>query len=675
MAKPWREVIASPQYQALPDAEKAAAQEEYFSTVVAPQAGAAAEQARAEFFKAYPIGPAKPRESVFDLQQRAMRGDADARTEYDRRAAAVGQNSLQQEQAANNPANVEGDFFGGKGNFWEGVGSSFVNTGYGLAQLGLQAGNKLGLVDNSWVSRIQQDIDRNEAVQATLLDTAGGLTGNITGNVAQFAAGGAALAPFKAPAAAGLGTRMLTAAANGGVGGGAIASTQPVVSGRTRMDNISDGVGYGMLGGAGGTLVGAGVSRIGASQAGQRVSKELRDLWDKAKAAGVDLYPHQVSDSRAFKTMASVLGQLPFTGGQAANRKQVDQYTKMVAKLIGQDADAITPEVQAAAKAANAKLYSDALEGVDIPMGNSHISALRAERNYPGRYTEEQKRLFDDIERQWAENSAGGTMSGRVYQELRDGLKAGRNDASIAARKILEGIADSNMPAQAREAWKAANRLYANRQVVKKAMQGADSPVAKVSTEYKVNPSTFRSAIGTKYPPTKEADEVSRLGQLIKDPVPDSGTAGRAVVATALGTAGYSGGIPALTGMAKLAGIGLVAGRAVNSRPLARVMQSPALERARTGAGRAIEYSGKQIEKRSPMLLASGSAGVAAPAYAEPDQFNAELRRQIAMGEISKPEAAAKLDAYLQIHSQKNGIDTTRAVFKQYPEWSQILNY
>lgn len=64
MAKPWKEVIASPQYQALPDAEKAAAQEEYFNTVVAPRAGNAADQARSEFFKAYPLPTAKPRASA-----------------------------------------------------------------------------------------------------------------------------------------------------------------------------------------------------------------------------------------------------------------------------------------------------------------------------------------------------------------------------------------------------------------------------------------------------------------------------------------------------------------------------------------------------------------------------------------------------------------------------------
>lgn len=54
MAKAWKEVIASPQYQALSPDQKAAAQTQYFNEVVAPQAGEQAEAARQQFFSAYP---------------------------------------------------------------------------------------------------------------------------------------------------------------------------------------------------------------------------------------------------------------------------------------------------------------------------------------------------------------------------------------------------------------------------------------------------------------------------------------------------------------------------------------------------------------------------------------------------------------------------------------------
>lgn len=54
MAKAWKDVIASQQYQALAPEQKAQAQEQYFNEVVAPQAGNDAEQAKQDFYAAYP---------------------------------------------------------------------------------------------------------------------------------------------------------------------------------------------------------------------------------------------------------------------------------------------------------------------------------------------------------------------------------------------------------------------------------------------------------------------------------------------------------------------------------------------------------------------------------------------------------------------------------------------
>lgn len=56
MAKAWKDVIASQQYQALAPEQKAQAQEQYFNEVVAPQAGSDAEQAKQAFYSAYPRG-------------------------------------------------------------------------------------------------------------------------------------------------------------------------------------------------------------------------------------------------------------------------------------------------------------------------------------------------------------------------------------------------------------------------------------------------------------------------------------------------------------------------------------------------------------------------------------------------------------------------------------------
>lgn len=69
MAKAWKDVIASPQYQALAPEQKAQAQEQYFNEVVAPQAGENAEQAKQAFYAAYPLPSVQPVEAQQPVAQ------------------------------------------------------------------------------------------------------------------------------------------------------------------------------------------------------------------------------------------------------------------------------------------------------------------------------------------------------------------------------------------------------------------------------------------------------------------------------------------------------------------------------------------------------------------------------------------------------------------------------
>ncbi len=55
--------MASPQYQSLPPDQQAAAQEQYFNEVVAPQAGESAGQAKQAFFSAYPLATQSQQQS------------------------------------------------------------------------------------------------------------------------------------------------------------------------------------------------------------------------------------------------------------------------------------------------------------------------------------------------------------------------------------------------------------------------------------------------------------------------------------------------------------------------------------------------------------------------------------------------------------------------------------
>lgn len=128
MAKAWKDVIASQQYQALAPEQKAQAQEQYFNEVVAPQAGNDAEQAKQAFYAAYPPPTTQqtaqqPQESAQPQQQGGFMSD------LGNAAAETGRGLL---QAGVNLANIP---------------ASMADA---VASAGAWAGQKLGIGDGTY---------------------------------------------------------------------------------------------------------------------------------------------------------------------------------------------------------------------------------------------------------------------------------------------------------------------------------------------------------------------------------------------------------------------------------------------------------------------------------------------------------------------------------------------
>lgn len=69
MAKAWKDVIASQQYQALSPQQRAEAQEQYFNDVVAPQAGESVNEAKQQFYTAYPVETVQQEQQPVQAQQ------------------------------------------------------------------------------------------------------------------------------------------------------------------------------------------------------------------------------------------------------------------------------------------------------------------------------------------------------------------------------------------------------------------------------------------------------------------------------------------------------------------------------------------------------------------------------------------------------------------------------
>ncbi|EFP1907538.1 lytic transglycosylase domain-containing protein [Salmonella enterica] len=126
MAKAWKDVIASQQYQALAPEQKAQAQEQYFNEVVAPQAGDQAEQAKHAFYTAYPVPSADPQQAPQEAQPQDRGGFL---SDIVSAAAETGRGML---QAGVNLANIP---------------ASMADA---VASAGAWAGKQLGLGDGTY---------------------------------------------------------------------------------------------------------------------------------------------------------------------------------------------------------------------------------------------------------------------------------------------------------------------------------------------------------------------------------------------------------------------------------------------------------------------------------------------------------------------------------------------
>lgn len=129
MAKAWKDVIASPQYQALAPEQKAQAQEQYFNEVVAPQAGSNAEQAKQAFYAAYPVPSVEPQQAQKPQQESQPQEQGGFLSDLGNAAAETGRGLL---QAGVNLANIP---------------ASMADA---VVSAGAWAGNKLGLGDGTY---------------------------------------------------------------------------------------------------------------------------------------------------------------------------------------------------------------------------------------------------------------------------------------------------------------------------------------------------------------------------------------------------------------------------------------------------------------------------------------------------------------------------------------------
>jgi hypothetical protein len=432
----------------------------------------------------------------------------------------------------------------------EGAGKSFADTAQGVGEL-------VGGVS-------PQQVAQSRRLAQPLMDTGAGKVGYFGGQAAQMLAlGGAGGAAAKGLSLAGRAVPYAVSA----LAGGTFAGAQPVADGESRGLNAALGAG---LGAAGEALPGA--TRFLAGKASPTVSAAKQAAIDTAQRYGIPLHLSQVTDSKALQTLGSASKYLPFSGTASAKAAQQGAFNRALSNQIGENAPALSDDVLTSAAQRIGQGYNDLFARTNVKLQPQTVQKLgalwkQANQDLPpdlGRVVQNQITKYFD-----AAQANGGTIPGRLYQNIRATLQqveGGNSPASHLVgqvRKTMQDAAEDSMGASDAATLKTLNGQYNSLKTLQKAVDkraaGAGGDVA---------PANLWSLVNSKYGSTPEMRDLARLGQtVLKDPIPDSGTAQRLISYGAL-TGGAA--MPHTLGPMMLAGA--TVGRALNSPFVARTL-------------------------------------------------------------------------------------------------------
>lgn len=429
-----------------------------------------------------------------------------------------------------------------------GAGMSLTDTAMGLGQIA-------GVVT-------PEEVAARRELNAPLMNTPAGFVGNVASSAAQIAA----------PLPGGSLSRALPRAApylSAAGRNAAFAAAQPVVDGESRAQNAA-------IAGAVALPAQALANASSRVLSGSRsIGADRRAAIDFARAEGIPVTTYQASANPSVKRIGSVLSQLPGAGTGDAAAAQTAAFNRALSRSFGLESETLEPAVISAARSRLSGVYDDIWSRNDVKLDGATIAKLSALSQSANRSLTTDNAAVVNRQIQYIlEQARGGAMPGRVYQNLRGEL-AGGDDAAgriiKEARRALDNAAERSIGRADASALRQANAQYNNLRVVEDGLRqaaGAGNEVAPARLWALINRHGRPRA-------TPQMNALARLGQtVLKDPIPDSGTAGRVAVLGGLGgLTGVGLGTESITPQqaAALASLGLLGGRAMNSNRLGQI--------------------------------------------------------------------------------------------------------
>jgi hypothetical protein len=388
--------------------------------------------------------------------------------------------------------------------------------------------------------------------------------------------------------AAALGPGGIAPAVAGGVGG---------VLGNVAAQNVPDWLKPGA------ELVGnvVGATGTGVATAAERAARGAVTDVSAADAAlgqaardkyNIPIDANDLSSNSLYRIAADQAGRLPFSGAAAAATAKKSAWQGAIAKEMGEDATAFTPEVMDRARTRIGQTFdtvaknttidqasTDTLTNVDLPKIEADMNMVLPTNELP-KIKAQLENIIDVASKQ------GGTISGDSYQALtRKGApldlaeSSGDSNVRFVAGQIRDALDDafvrSASPADQAALVQAKYQYRVMRTVQDLAAGSRDGSITPAGFMQKVLTSSRRFDAptgGIAYTGGGNIGELARIGQLMRAP-PQTGTADRAFVnALTLGGGGglaylnpaYAAGVPAILAANRLGGAYLRSGFLAN---------------------------------------------------------------------------------------------------------------
>lgn len=314
----------------------------------------------------------------------------------------------------------------------------------------------------------------------------------------------------------------------GALGRSALAGAVPGALEYGSLEDRAKRTALGAAGGVAGGALGIGAGRVLNPIRGAG-PEAIDAITGAAKQFDIPLTAGQATGSKPLQYFESALANLPGSSSRMATvgRAQQDAVNKAAAKIMGQDASVVTPEVvQGAKKAAGGQIES-LTSAVDVPLTEKLVTDLASvETRYMQRLPSQQRpvvqRYIDEI------LSHDGAIPGAVYQgtradlgaEIQGASKGSLKNALAGIQKALDDAFSTAADGGTNASLKAARQKYADASTLKKlATATGDISGPRIANAAKES----RGQLG----------ELAALMGKIK-PLPDSGTAQRSFWMNAL---------------------------------------------------------------------------------------------------------------------------------------------